>query len=267
MKDILTVALVCSAAAVFAAQPKCIAHRGESVDAPENTMPSYRLAMERDTDGFECDIYLTKDGEIVCSHDGDMKRLVKDPRTIKGTDVAELRKLDFGAWKGPQFKGTQIPLFTEMIALAKDGREIYVEIKCGPEILPKLKEELARVPAATPERVVFISFNAKAIAAVRAQLPAYRAYLLLGFKKDKKTGELVPGAEAMIQKAKACNASGLDVEQSIPDASVRALQAAKIPVHIWTVDKADRARHFAALGVASITSNRAAAIKRELSQP
>ena len=45
-----------------------IAHRGESVDAPENTLPAYRTAVERGF-GFECDIYLSKDGRVFTFHD------------------------------------------------------------------------------------------------------------------------------------------------------------------------------------------------------
>ena len=40
-----------------------IAHRGESKDAPENTLPAYKLAVERGF-GFECDLYLSKDGRL-----------------------------------------------------------------------------------------------------------------------------------------------------------------------------------------------------------
>ena len=40
---------------------KWISHRGESADAPENTLPAFKLALERNTDGFETDIHLTAD--------------------------------------------------------------------------------------------------------------------------------------------------------------------------------------------------------------
>ena len=43
-----------------------LSHRGESDDAPENTLSAYKLAMERDSDGIELDIRLTADGEAAC---------------------------------------------------------------------------------------------------------------------------------------------------------------------------------------------------------
>ena len=47
---------VCSAGVLY------ISHRGESADAPENTMAAFRLAWERGTDGIECDVHRTADG-------------------------------------------------------------------------------------------------------------------------------------------------------------------------------------------------------------
>ena len=50
-------------------QTEWISHRGESLDAPENTLSSFKLAMERDTDGMETDIHLRSEGVLVCIHD------------------------------------------------------------------------------------------------------------------------------------------------------------------------------------------------------
>ena len=48
---------------------KWISHRGESLDAPENTLAAFQLSMERQTDGMECDVYLTTDGKVmVCQY-------------------------------------------------------------------------------------------------------------------------------------------------------------------------------------------------------
>ena len=47
---------------------KWISHRGESMDAPENTLAAFRLSQERQTDGMECDVYLTTDGKVMVCH-------------------------------------------------------------------------------------------------------------------------------------------------------------------------------------------------------
>ena len=52
-----------------------IAHRGASYDAPENTLAAFRLAFEQGADGIESDWHLSSDGEVVCIHDSDTKRV------------------------------------------------------------------------------------------------------------------------------------------------------------------------------------------------
>jgi len=60
-----------------------IAHRGESFDAPENTLDSINLAWERMTKSVEIDIQLTKDNEIVVIHDWDTFRISGKKKIIK----------------------------------------------------------------------------------------------------------------------------------------------------------------------------------------
>ena len=52
-----------------------ISHRGESADAPENTLESFALARERKTDGSECDVHFTHDGKLVVCHDNTTERM------------------------------------------------------------------------------------------------------------------------------------------------------------------------------------------------
>ena len=61
--------------ATLAAEPvEFIAHRGESADAPENTLAAFRLAWERKVSAIELDVHLTKDGRLAVCHDFDTKR-------------------------------------------------------------------------------------------------------------------------------------------------------------------------------------------------
>jgi len=75
---------------------KWISHRGESYDAPENTIASYKLAMERDTDGMECDLHLTADNVIVCSHDWHTERMGSVRKVIAESAYDELQTVDVG---------------------------------------------------------------------------------------------------------------------------------------------------------------------------
>ena len=107
MKEPFTSGAVAAAATVFAMSAHCaqigydtlIAHRGESIDAPENTLPAYKMAVERGF-GFECDVYLSKDGRVFTFHDRNLKRTTDGANTNRCADVTwdEISRLDVGGW-------------------------------------------------------------------------------------------------------------------------------------------------------------------------
>src|SRR5262245_57354057 len=115
-----------------------IAHRGSSFLAPENTRGAMELAWQEGADAIEGDFRLTRDGQIVCIHDASLKRTTGVDRRVEKCDLAELQSFDAGSWKGPQFAGERIPTLTEILATVPDGKRIYVEVKCGPEIVEPL---------------------------------------------------------------------------------------------------------------------------------
>ena len=93
------VALLMLSSASLAA-PFLVAHRGASKDAPENTLPAFELAWKQGADAIEGDFYLTKDGKIVCFHDGDTKKITGKKLVVKDSTLAELQALDVGEWRG-----------------------------------------------------------------------------------------------------------------------------------------------------------------------
>ena len=109
------------AGSVFAAEPAfdtLIAHRGESVDAPENTLPAYRMAVERGF-GFECDVYLSSDGRVFTFHDSTLTRTTGGANTNACGDVSwdVISQLDVGSWgkwAGSQYAGTRPALLEEV---------------------------------------------------------------------------------------------------------------------------------------------------------
>ena len=160
-----------------------IAHRGESNDAPENTLPAYKMAVERGF-GFECDVYLSKDGRVFTFHDRNLKRTTDGANTNRCGDVTwdEISRLDvggWGKWKGSKYVGTRPALLEEVLALARDGRKIYVEVKPGPEIVPYIKKVFAAQGKATPKNTLFISFEKATCKALKEQMPEYKVYWIV----------------------------------------------------------------------------------------
>jgi len=245
-----------------------ISHRGESRDAPENTMAAFRRSIEKDVYGFECDIYMTADNEIICLHDVTLDRTTDAKGKPGEFTLAELKKLDAGSWKGPQFAGERIPTLAEALALAQDGKEIYIDIKGGVNI-PRLVEVVKAEPKATPERIVFLGGTAS-IPPLRKLLPDYRTYWVVGVRQ-KEDGALTPGASEAVAVLKRMGAHGIDIQghgaaaQKLLDREyVKTIKDADFSFHVWTINDATRAAELAELGAETITTDCGAKLKRDV---
>jgi glycerophosphoryl diester phosphodiesterase len=108
--------------------PKVIAHRGASWDAPENTLPAFDLAIKLGAPAIELDAKLSEDGFVVVHHDPTLERTTNGKGNVWQKSLAELKKLDAGAWKGEQFAKTRIPSLTEVFDLARGKLWVNVEL-------------------------------------------------------------------------------------------------------------------------------------------
>jgi glycerophosphoryl diester phosphodiesterase len=147
-----------------------IGHRGASAYAPENTLPSYDLALRQGADAIELDVHATKDGALVCLHDRTLERTtnVRDvfPERVREMAVdgsvgrhwlvhdftfPEIGQLDAGAWFGPAFAGSRVPAFEDILDWAGERAPLLVELKdphiyetLGVDLLPLLDAVLRR---------------------------------------------------------------------------------------------------------------------------
>jgi glycerophosphoryl diester phosphodiesterase len=238
-----------------------IAHRGASHDAPENTVAAFKLAWEQNADGAELDIHFTKDGKIVVIHDAGTKRTTGTDWKVSERMLAELRTLDAGTWKHKRFTGEKLPTLDEMLATVPKGKKVFVEVKCGPEVM----KELDRVLAASglkAEQTPVISFNANVIAAMKSLRPDLPAYWIVGLKNK---AEEKRSAADLIAKAREIKADGLDVAASdlVDAAFAQKVKAAGLRLDVWTVDDPAVARRVAPF-VAGITTNRPAWLREQL---
>ncbi|MBN2505327.1 MAG: glycerophosphodiester phosphodiesterase [Verrucomicrobia bacterium] len=250
---------------MIGAEPMIVAHRGASHDAPENTLAAFRLAWQQGADAIEGDFHLTADGRIACLHDAATKRTAGTNLAVARSTLAELRRLDVGAWKGASWAGERIPTLEEVLAVVPQGKQIFIEIKCGPEIVPALKRVLAEAGLASGQTVV-IAFDAEVIAAVKQQLPALRAYWLTSYKQAPKNGPWKPTLDEVLRTLRRIGADGLDSQAHdvIDTPFARSLAAAGFPLHVWTVDDPKVAARFARLGAVSITTNRPEWLRAQL---
>ncbi|PYI86029.1 MAG: glycerophosphodiester phosphodiesterase [Verrucomicrobia bacterium] len=241
-----------------------IAHRGASQDAPENTLAAFNLGWKQNADAIELDIWLTKDGKIVCIHDDNTRRISGVSRKVTDQTLAELRALDAGKWKDPQWTGEKIPVLAEALATIPVGKRLFIEIKCGSEVLPEL-EHIINSSGQNPQQLAIISFSCNVAKQAKAKFPAVEVSWLYDWKKDKETGRKFTSDE-LIAKAKAANFDGLDLhfKGPIDAAFVRNVKNAGLKLYVWTVDEPGIATKLASVGVDGITTNRPAWLRRQL---
>lgn len=260
---IAAMALVLAAGSV----PEIVAHRGESHDAPENTMAAFRLAWERDVSAFELDVHLTADGRLAVIHDADTERTCGVKKVVKTTRWDELKDLDAGRWKGPQFAGERIPLLDDVLAALPAGRRCFIEVKVGPEAVPELVR-VVKASGCANSQLVVISFKHETIAEVRKQLPDLQAYWLVSFKQNEQTKAWTPTVEDIIARAKEINAHGVNISYKGPidEEFAAKVRAAGLKLLVWTVDDEAVARRMVALGVDGITTNKAQWMRQRLAE-
>ena len=239
-----------------------IAHRGESNDAPENTLPAYKMAVGRGF-GFECDVYLSKDGRIFTFHDRNLKRTTNGANTNRCADVTwdEISRLDvggWGKWKGSKYVGTRPALLEEVLSLARDGRMIYVEVKPGPEIVPYIKKVFATQKNATSKNTLFISFEKATCKALKKQMPEFKVYWLTSSKHWKTPGHPPVTAKDVIAAMRETGADGVDCHYA-PDVvtaeMVAEVRKAGYEFHVWTVDRLEDTEEAFRRGAQTVTTN------------
>jgi glycerophosphoryl diester phosphodiesterase len=99
-----------------------IGHRGASGHAPENTILSFRRALEFGAQMIELDIHETLDGRLVCIHDATLDRTTNGSGEVNGFTYEELLDFDAG-------EGEQIPLLEDVLKFASGNLQVNIELK------------------------------------------------------------------------------------------------------------------------------------------
>lgn len=106
---------------------KIFAHRGASLEAAENTMPAFQLALDLKADGIELDVQKTKDNQIVVTHDENLKRVTHVDKKVAESSYLEIKELNAAAFRKNESR-THIPLLEEVLNLIKN-KDILLNIE------------------------------------------------------------------------------------------------------------------------------------------
>ena len=144
-------------------------HRGYCAKYPENTLISFKAALELGVDAFEFDVWLTADKVPVIMHDGNALRTCGVDRHVRDMTLEEVKQLEacysdkFGdTYKG---QGVTIPTLEETLELATTLRP---DILFGVEIKEYTEENVDLTVALLKkygvfDRCWFYAFNARII--------------------------------------------------------------------------------------------------------
>ena len=150
---------------------KIYAHRGASIDFPEMTMRAYKGAVDVGADGFECDVRVTKDNQLVLWHDADMKRVAGYSGRIAEMDFLEIQR-----------HYPEAILLEDLLELARENnQELAIETKHPvPSASAVEKRVLALIAEEEPAADIFMmSFSWLAIENIRRINPHQRTVALL----------------------------------------------------------------------------------------
>jgi glycerophosphoryl diester phosphodiesterase len=238
--------------------PLVIAHRGASIEAPENTLASFQLAFQQGVKAIEGDFRVTADGHIVCIHDANGRRTLGNPAPVSKSTLSKLKQFSAGKWKGEKWVEEKIPTLEEVIEIMPPGTELYLEVKCGMEIIEPLTRIIESRNIA-PDQLSLISYDPSVLKAFKNRFHNFFAYLIVKFEREfYLLGSPKPDFEKVIETLREYRLDGLDSKaQSIIDPSfVEKLNHAGYPLLVWTVNDAETADYFIQMGVEAITTDR-----------
>ena len=127
---LFTLLLLLSAAIVFS-QPALaplpetkyklvvIAHRGNHIKVPENTLESVKAAIKSGADYVEIDLRTTKDGQLVIHHDATVDRMTNGTGNVKDLTLAEIQQLSVAGKNKPAKKTYRITTFSDVLKACK----------------------------------------------------------------------------------------------------------------------------------------------------
>ena len=200
-------------------------HRGARGLAPENTLPSFQLALDLGVDTLECDLAITRDGVVVIHHDlrlnsditrgADGRWLDKPGPEISTLTFAELQQYDVGrirpgsdyARQFPQQKaidGTRIPRLSDLFDLVKKSGNSQVNFDCETKLSPLERQATLPVPdftrrviaevrnAGMERRTMIQSFDWSSLQLVQKEAPEIRTMYLSSPRTLQPAGDGKP---------------------------------------------------------------------------
>ena len=167
--------------------PLVVAHRGASMEAPENTLPAYIKAWDQGVDAIELDVRETKDKRLICIHDDSLGRVSESEYTVSQETLAALKAIDVGGFRSKKFANTYIPQLKEAFDCKPKKSKIFVEIKPSKISFNELNE-MVETDVMSKLNTHFLGFYPNIVKALikRFDIPATLSIIPAFFNYDYK---------------------------------------------------------------------------------
>lgn len=243
--------------------PLILAHRGARSLAPENTLVAARMAAQIGAHGWEIDVRVTKDGELILMHDATLTRTTnvkeifpnKAPWNVSDFTLAELRALDAGSWfvdtdpfgtiisgeimrkQAEAYRGEKVPTLQEALVLSRElGLLVDIEIKaltCNFGVLEQERRIVEKViqlihELDIVEQTFVSSFSPGIVSLVKDLAPEIKTALLL------ETGM---GLESLIETLRTLRVNAVNPDYRLfSTKELCLLNARGFEIYLWTVN-------------------------------
>ena len=236
----------CGAGRAVLPEKGICAHRGENQTSPENTLSAFKKAVSMGAHMIEFDVRMTKDGHLVIMHDKTVDRTTNGKGLVSELSLKQIKELDAGSWKSEKFKGEQVPLLSEALAVIPDDIWINVHLK-GDEKLGIATAKILVEKKRT--RQAFIACSADVLKGVRSVNPDI---MICNMERQADRKEYVEGTIngkfAFIQLLKKRN------DNSLAD-DVKKLNDSNIMINYYHAETAEEVSELFDFGVNFILTN------------
>lgn len=238
-------------------RPLILGHRGARREAPENTVPAFRRALELGADGVELDARLTADGVVIVLHDDDLARTTAGHGRADELTFEEIRRFAVRGADGAVWADVRVPTLAEALEALAPARLVNVELK-GPDGDRGLERRVLEVvrEAGMLEQVVFSSFSPVHLRRLRRLDRSIALAYLFGLRPWRPA----PWALAEELALEALHPSRLAATAGL----LRQARKRGLRVRVWTVNAAAEARRLARWGVDGIISDVPDVVRRSL---
>jgi glycerophosphoryl diester phosphodiesterase len=242
-----------------------VAHRGNSAQAPENTLAAFRQAIDIGADYIELDVHLSADGVPIVVHDSELHRTTNAPTGsfVKTMTLAQLKELNAGSWFSEKYAQETLPTLEEVLKLDFKKTNLFIEVKMedafekrpSPDgwerkLVKAVVDLLQRVKV--PYKIVLGSFSPTVVDELFLQAKGYECFAL---------ADNLESLEAFLQQGR--RRLSLFYQLITPEL-MQALNDQQAEVWVFTVNNPERAQYLYSLGVRGVITDDPVCLRRAI---